>query len=45
MIEQLGLNATILRPAYFLEGEITIKDAIAGYVIYPMPIGEPRESP
>ncbi|MGR3269815.1 NmrA/HSCARG family protein [Thalassococcus profundi] len=39
MIEQMGLKATILRPAYFMDNEITIKDAIAGYGIYPMPIG------
>jgi uncharacterized protein YbjT (DUF2867 family) len=39
MIEQMGLHATILRPAYFMDNEMTIKDAIAGYGIYPMPIG------
>jgi uncharacterized protein YbjT (DUF2867 family) len=39
MIEQMGLNATILRPAYFMDNEITIKDVITGYGIYPMPIG------
>ncbi|MCA0964327.1 SDR family oxidoreductase [Salipiger bermudensis] len=39
MIEAMGLNATILRPAYFMDNEITIKDAIAGYGIYPMPLG------
>ncbi|QQA41280.1 SDR family oxidoreductase [Pelagovum pacificum] len=39
MIEQMGLNATILRPAYFMDNEITIKDAITGYGIYPMPLG------
>jgi len=40
MIEQMGLNATILRPAYFMDNEITIKDVVTGYGIYPMPIGE-----
>ncbi len=40
MIEQMGMNATILRPAYYMDNEITIKDAIAGYGIYPMPIGD-----
>lgn len=40
MIEQMGLNATILRPAYFMDNEITIKDAIASYGVYPMPIGD-----
>ncbi|MDB5411882.1 MAG: NmrA family transcriptional regulator [Rubritepida sp.] len=39
MIERMGLNATILRPAYFMDNDITIKDVIAGYGIYPMPIG------
>jgi uncharacterized protein YbjT (DUF2867 family) len=39
MIEQMGLNATILRPAYYMDNEITIKDVITGYGIYPMPIG------
>ena len=40
MIEQMGLNATILRPAYFMDNEITIKDVVTGYGIYPMPIGD-----
>ncbi|MGF7055626.1 uncharacterized protein YbjT (DUF2867 family) [Bosea sp. OAE752] len=40
MIEQQGLNATILRPAYFMDNEITIKDVVTGYGIYPMPIGD-----
>src|SRR2546425_3830812 len=26
MIEQMGLNATILRPAYFISNDLTIKD-------------------
>jgi uncharacterized protein YbjT (DUF2867 family) len=39
LIEQMGLNATILRPAYFMDNEITIKDVVTGYGIYPMPIG------
>lgn len=39
MIEQMGLNATILRPAYFINNDITIKDVVTGYGIYPMPIG------
>jgi uncharacterized protein YbjT (DUF2867 family) len=40
MIEGMGLNATILRPAYFMDNDITIKDVITGYGIYPMPIGD-----
>lgn len=40
MIEQMGFNATILRPAYFMDNEITIKDVVTSYGIYPMPIGD-----
>jgi uncharacterized protein YbjT (DUF2867 family) len=39
MIEQMGMNATILRPAYFIQNDLTIKDAITGYGVYPMPVG------
>ena len=39
MIEQMGLNATILRPAYFMSNDLTIKDVVTGYGVYPMPIG------
>ncbi|WP_369935721.1 SDR family oxidoreductase [Xanthomonas tesorieronis] len=39
MIEQMGLNATILRPAYFIGNDLTIKDVVSGYGVYPMPIG------
>jgi uncharacterized protein YbjT (DUF2867 family) len=39
MIEQMGFNATILRPAYFMNNELTIKDVVTGYGVYPMPIG------
>ncbi|MGY3441764.1 MULTISPECIES: SDR family oxidoreductase [unclassified Bradyrhizobium] len=39
MIEQMGFNATILRPAYFMSNELTIKDVVTGYGVYPMPIG------
>jgi len=39
MIEQMGLNATILRPAYFIDNDLTIKDVVSGYGVYPMPIG------
>jgi uncharacterized protein YbjT (DUF2867 family) len=40
MIEAMGLHATILRPAYFMDNEITVKDVVTGYGIYPMPIGD-----
>jgi uncharacterized protein YbjT (DUF2867 family) len=39
MIEQMGFSATILRPAYFMDNELTIKDAVTGYGVYPMPVG------
>lgn len=39
MIEQMGLAATILRPAYFIQNDLTIKDVITGYGVYPMPVG------
>ena len=39
MIEQMGFNATILRPAYFMNNELMIKDAVTSYGVYPMPIG------
>lgn len=39
MIEQMGFHATILRPAYFIQNDLTIKDAITGYGVYPMPVG------
>jgi uncharacterized protein YbjT (DUF2867 family) len=35
----MGFKATILRPAYFMNNELTIKDVVTGYGIYPMPIG------
>lgn len=40
MIEQMGMNATILRPAYFIQNDLMIKDAITGYGVYPMPVGD-----
>lgn len=39
MIEQMGFNATILRPAYFMNNDVTIKDVVLGHGVYPMPIG------
>lgn len=40
MIEQMGMSATILRPAYYMDNEITVRDVVTGYGIYPMPIGD-----
>ncbi len=39
MIEHMGFNATILRPAYFMDNDLVIKDVILNYGVYPMPIG------
>jgi uncharacterized protein YbjT (DUF2867 family) len=39
MIEQMGFNATILRPAYFIQNDLMIEDVITGYGTYTMPIG------
>jgi uncharacterized protein YbjT (DUF2867 family) len=39
MIERMGFSATILRPAYFMGNDVTIKDVVSGYGVYPMPIG------
>ena len=39
MLEQMGFGATILRPAYFMQNDLTVKDVVTGYGVYPMPIG------
>ncbi len=39
MIEQMGFQATILRPAYFMNNELMIKDVVTAHGVYPMPIG------
>lgn len=39
MIEQMGFSATILRPAYFIDNELMVKDVILNHNLYPMPIG------
>jgi uncharacterized protein YbjT (DUF2867 family) len=39
MIEEYDLPVTILRPAYFIQNDLSVKDAILGHGIYPMPIG------
>jgi len=40
MLEALGFDATILRPAYYMDNEITIRDVVTGHGVYPMPIGD-----
>ena len=39
MLEQMGFGATILRPTYFIDNEVMIKDVILDHGVYPMPIG------
>ncbi|CAO3358177.1 SDR family oxidoreductase [Azospirillum palustre] len=39
MLDQMGFSATILRPSYFIDNELMIKDVITGHGVYPMPIG------
>lgn len=39
MIEQFDLAATIMRPSYFMQNDLTFKDALLGPGIYPMAIG------
>lgn len=39
MIESMGFGATVLRPAYFMNNDLAIKDVVTGYGVYPMPIG------
>jgi uncharacterized protein YbjT (DUF2867 family) len=40
MIEQMGMNATILRPAYFMDNDVTVLGVVREYGVYPMPIGD-----
>jgi uncharacterized protein YbjT (DUF2867 family) len=39
MIAQFEMHATILRPAYFMQNDAKLKNAILQRSIYPMPIG------
>jgi uncharacterized protein YbjT (DUF2867 family) len=39
MIEQMDFKATVLRPAYYMNNDLTIKDVVTGHGVYPMPIG------
>ncbi len=39
MIERTGMHATVLRPAYFMDNDLAIKDVVLGHGVYPMPIG------
>ncbi len=39
MLETMGFGATILRPTYFIDNEVMVKDVILNHGVYPMPIG------
>ena len=39
MLTQMGFSATILRPTYFIDNEVMIKDVVLDHGVYPMPIG------
>jgi uncharacterized protein YbjT (DUF2867 family) len=39
MIEQMGMGATILRPSYFIQNDLSVLDVVTGHGVYPMPVG------
>jgi uncharacterized protein YbjT (DUF2867 family) len=39
MIERMDVPASVLRPAYFMQNDLTVQQVIRGYGVYPMPIG------
>ena len=39
MIEQFDLPATILRPCYFMQNDLNLKEALLDHGVYPMPVG------
>jgi len=38
-LREFGVPYTILRPGYYMQNDATLKDAITGAGVYPMPIG------
>jgi len=40
MLRAMGFGATILRPTYFIDNEVMVKDVILQHGVYPMPIGD-----
>jgi len=40
MIESLDVPATVLRPAYFMQNDLAIRQVIRDHGVYPMPIGK-----
>ena len=39
MIDEMRLNATVLRPAYFIDNDLNVKDVVLNQGVYPVPIG------
>ena len=39
MLAAMNFGATILRPTYFIDNEVMVKDVILQHGVYPMPIG------
>lgn len=39
MLVEMGFSATILRPTYFIDNELMIKDVVLDHGVYPIPIG------
>lgn len=39
MLDAMGFSATILRPTYFIDNEVMVKEVILQHGVYPMPIG------
>lgn len=40
MLALMGFGATILRPTYFIDNEVMVKDVVLQHGVYPMPIGD-----
>src|SRR6185437_9065875 len=38
-LREFGLPYTILRPGYYFQNDVNLKDALTGPGVYPMPIG------
>ncbi len=39
MLAAMGFGATILRPTYFIDNEVMVKDVILQHGVYPIPVG------
>ncbi len=39
MLAQMDFSATILRPSYFIDNDLMIRDVVVNHGVYPMPIG------